>query len=88
MGTAKAHDLGMTLPAALRAEIEERGITQADAAVLLGASRANLTRWIKNGQAPRPENYEKLCEFLAVDLDRLGSLIIQTERAKWERGDL
>jgi transcriptional regulator with XRE-family HTH domain len=88
MGREKAHDLGMTLPAALRAEIKSRGITQADAADIIGASKANLTRWIKNGQAPRPENYDSLCEFLGVDMDRLGSLIIQTERAKWERGPL
>ena len=74
----------VTLPRLMKTVMTERGLTQTDAARLIGTSQNNVSRWL-NGTFPKAEFYEGLCKFLGVNLDQLGALIIRTERVKWER---
>ena len=68
-----------TLGEALLLSISERGHTNHDAAVLMGTARANVHQWTMDLIDPLPENYDTLMEYLGVDLDTLGILIIHSQ---------
>jgi len=75
---------GQTLDEAIAAD----GRTVAEVALLLGASRANVELWCDDLVDPWPENFDALTEYLGVDMDELGSLVIrsQVRRATGEAG--
>jgi len=66
---------GQTLVAAIAAD----GRPLSEIALLLGASRANLELWCDDLLDPWPENFDVLTEFLGVDMDELGSLVIRSQ---------
>ena len=79
---------GMSLPCALRYQLEKEGITHRILADRLETNTANVSRWISLGSQPTPKFYDGLCDFLGVSFEELCVLIISTEREKDSRGPL
>jgi hypothetical protein len=78
----------MTLPQALRFQMEETGTTHHQLAQELETFSPNVSRWINLGSQPTPKFYDGLCDFLDISFDELCVLIISTEREKDSRGPL
>ena len=79
---------GMTLPEALRYQLERDGITHRFLADRLNTNSANVSRWISLGSQPTAAFYDGLCDFLRITIEELSVLIIATEIEKANRGPL
>ena len=74
-----------TLAMALRAEVERRGITQAEAAKEIGVSESVLSRWITQDAIPDPPTFEGLLRFLGLTRPELGDLFLGSAIARYGR---
>ena len=79
---SRRRTLGQVLSAAIRRD--DRPLAQV--ALLLGASRANLVQWCEDLLDPWPENYDALTEYLGIDLDELGALVIRSQIRRFGAG--
>ena len=79
---------GMTLPEALRYQLQRDGITHRFLADRLETNSANVSRWISLGSQPTAAFYDGLCDFLGITIEELSVLIIATEIEKADRGPL
>ena len=68
-----------TLGEVLGAAIVEDGRPVAVIAILLGTARANVVQWCNDQLDPWPENFDALTEYLGIDLDGLGILMIRSQ---------
>lgn len=67
-----------TLPEALQEEMDRRGIkVHRRAAELIGTDPANFSRWMKGSEPEKVSEYPALMDFLHVDEDGLGGMIIE-----------
>jgi len=68
-----------TLGDALCAAMARDGRPVSEVAVMLGASRANLVGWCSDLLDPGPESFDVLTEYLGIDIDELGRLMIRSK---------
>ncbi len=72
----------ITLPDALRDEMARRGgITEREAARLMGVTETYVNRWI-HGTMPQQKHVDPLCDFLDISPEEL-SWMVMAER--WRR---
>jgi hypothetical protein len=64
--------------------MSEHGHTNKDAAAWMVTARANVSQWTKDLIDPLPENYGVLTQYLDVELDALGVLIIYSQMRRAE----
>lgn len=72
-------DARPTLGDVLSAAIQASGRSLAETALMLGTSRANVVQWCGDQCDPWPENFDALTEYLGIDLDELGRLVIRAK---------
>jgi hypothetical protein len=77
-------DAAQTLGEALLLSMSEHGHTNKDAAAWMVTARANVSQWTKDLIDPLPENYGVLTQYLDVELDALGVLIIYSQMRRAE----
>jgi hypothetical protein len=77
-------DAAQTLGEALLLSISEHGHTNQDAAIWMVTARANVSQWTKDLIDPLPEHYGALTQYLDVELDALGVLIIYSQMRRAE----
>jgi transcriptional regulator with XRE-family HTH domain len=75
----------VTIAKALVAEIDRRGITQAQAASELGVHPNRVSRWISRGDVPTPDAYKALQRFLSLDPAAFGLLLMATTEQAYKR---
>jgi hypothetical protein len=68
-----------TFGQALRRAMAADSRQVAEVALLLGTSRANIELWCDDLLDPWPENFDALTEYLGIDMDELGSLVIRSQ---------
>jgi transcriptional regulator with XRE-family HTH domain len=78
------HGAGHTLGEALLLSISKHGHTNHEAAAVMGTARANVHQWTRDLIDPWPENYDALTEYLGIELDTLGVLIIHSQMRRAE----
>lgn len=66
-----------TLPEALQAEMDKRGMNQRQAAAEIGTDPANFSRWMGGSEPKKVSEYPGLLKFLHTDQDGLGGMIIE-----------
>lgn len=59
----------------LVAQIEHRGIRQADAAVLLGTSQQTLSKWCNGVHQPGPDALPTIADFLGLPLAEVQGMV-------------
>ena len=62
--------------------MESKGHTQREAAAAIGTTAATVNRWLNDLAEPQAENYESLMNYLDVNLNRLGGLILRASLAR------
>lgn len=77
-------DAAQTHGEALLLSMSEHGHTNKDAAAWMVTARANVSQWTKDLIDPLPENYGVLTQYLDVELDALGVLIIYSQMRRAE----
>ncbi len=70
-----------TVEMALRREMAERNLSQAQAARELGVHPTRLNRWLLDGMAPEPNAYETIMQFLQVDKATFACLLMESNIA-------
>ena len=70
---------------AIREEVAQRGESLERVSTELGLIGNTLSRW-SNGIEPKAQHYPVLMEFLNVDQDELGALIIEDQIRRWGVG--
>ena len=57
----------------IESELKRKGLSQSGLADYTGASRGNVTEWIKHGAKPRPDKLVKIAEYLGLSIEALTS---------------
>ena len=78
MAERRLHNVDQTLGDALRARMAENGDTFVDVDRFIGAASGTPNRWANDLTIPQAEHFEKLMDYLEIDLDRLGALIVRS----------
>ncbi|HZV24733.1 MAG TPA: helix-turn-helix transcriptional regulator [Acidothermaceae bacterium] len=87
-GTASRGGRNRTLGAALRARLAELGHSQVEAAVIMGLSEPQMTRFLNRGQVPLDEVYlDAIRKYLDVSEAEMGALIYWTIKRRAARRD-
>ena len=78
MAERRLHNVDQTLGDALRARMAENGDTFVDVDRFIGAASGTPNRWANDLTIPQAEHFEKLMDYLEIDLNRLGALIVRS----------
>ena len=78
MAERRLQNVDQTLGDALRARMTENGDTFVDVDRFIGAASGTPNRWANDLTIPQAEHFEKLMDYLEIDLDRLGALIVRS----------
>jgi len=68
----------MTFAQALRQQIAQLGLTQAQAAESIGVTQTRISSWMRNGR-PDPKSYVSIMRFLDASPVEFGTMIVLTE---------
>lgn len=63
---------------AIRAKVDELGLTMVNASIEIGQAPNALSRW-HNRIEPGPQYYGVLMDFLGVSLEELGAMIVRDQ---------
>lgn len=61
----------------------ELGLDQKAASIQMGQKENQCNRW-EGGAIPEPPAYRALEDFLGIDQDRLGALVMESRMRKWK----
>ena len=78
----RLHNVDQTLGDALRARMAKTGDTFMDVDRFIGAASGTPNRWANDLTIPQAEYFDKLMDYLEIDLDRLGALIVRSARRR------
>ena len=74
-----------TLGDVLSNAVDRDGRSFPELALLLGTSHAVVSQWCDDLLDPWPENFDALTEYLGIDLDELGALVIRSQSRRAAR---